>query len=188
MERTKVCQGYLDVRTACSLIDKLFVLMSQLITRRALEALHSHGFVHADLKPANVMWSGSDGCFKLLDFGLTFHTAESELHQVQTKGYQAPEAAEWNRYKEELKRERLRAGGGGKKRKMQQTACLNLSATVEEEELEEEELVEQEEEEVEALKQSDKEEWPSESSGVFTASEFSQASPPVTGKTGVSAK
>ncbi len=55
---------------------------------RALAALHSRDFVHADLKPANVMWSGADGCFKLLDFGLTFHTAESELHQIQTKGEQ----------------------------------------------------------------------------------------------------
>ena len=32
------------------------------------------------------MWSSYDGCFKLLDFGLTFHTEESDLHQIQSSG------------------------------------------------------------------------------------------------------
>ena len=53
---------------------------------RSLAALHDNSFVHADLKPANVMWSSYDGCFKLLDFGLTFHTEESDLHQIQSSG------------------------------------------------------------------------------------------------------
>ncbi len=52
----------------------------------SLESLHSQKFVHADLKPANVMWSPLDGAFKLLDFGLSFHTAEANIHQIQTKG------------------------------------------------------------------------------------------------------
>ena len=69
---------------------------------RSLDGLHSNDFVHADLKPGNVMWSCVDGCFKLLDFSLTFHAEETDLHQIQTKGYQAPEAAEWNGYKEEV--------------------------------------------------------------------------------------
>ena len=49
------------------------------------------------------MWSSVDGCFKVLDFSLTFHKEDSDLHQIQTKGYQAPEAAEWNTYKEEVR-------------------------------------------------------------------------------------
>ena len=53
---------------------------------RSLAALHDNLFVHADLKPANVMWSSYDGCFKLLDFGLTFHTEETDLHQIQSSG------------------------------------------------------------------------------------------------------
>ena len=53
---------------------------------RSLAALHDNSFVHADLKPANVMWSSYDGCFKLLDFGLTFHTEEVDLHQIQSSG------------------------------------------------------------------------------------------------------
>lgn len=56
------------------------------ISFRSLHSLHCRSFVHADLKPANLMWSVNDGCFKLLDFGLTFHTNEKDLHQVQTKG------------------------------------------------------------------------------------------------------
>ena len=78
---------------------------------RSLDGLHSCGFVHADLKPGNVMWSSVDGCFKVLDFSLTFHKEDSDLHQIQTKGYQAPEAAEWNTYKEEV-RERSPARPG----------------------------------------------------------------------------
>ena len=49
---------------------------------KAIQALHANSFVHADLKPANIMWSAYDGAFKLLDFGLTFHTEEPDLHQV----------------------------------------------------------------------------------------------------------
>jgi len=52
----------------------------------ALSSLHSRSYVHADLKPANLMWSSYDGCFKLLDFGLTFHTDEQDLHQIQSTG------------------------------------------------------------------------------------------------------
>ena len=54
------------------------------------------------------MWSCYDGAFKLLDFGLTFHNDEPDLHQIQSSGYKAPEAAEWNKFKEEEKRSRKR--------------------------------------------------------------------------------
>jgi len=73
-----------------------------------LKSLHEKDFAHADLKPANIMWSSHDGRFKLLDFGLTFHADEDELHQIQSPGYKAPEAAEWNKYKDDLKKKRKR--------------------------------------------------------------------------------
>lgn len=38
----------------------------------ALAFLHREGYVHADLKPRNVLWSADDECFKLIDFGLSF--------------------------------------------------------------------------------------------------------------------
>jgi len=74
----------------------------------ALIGLHEKDFVHADLKPANIMWSSYDGRFKLLDFGLTFHADEDDLHQIQSPGYKAPEAAEWNKFKDEAKKKRKR--------------------------------------------------------------------------------
>lgn len=54
------------------------------------------------------MWSCYDGRFKLLDFGLTFHLEEEDLHQIQSPGYKAPEAGEWNKYKDEMKKKRKR--------------------------------------------------------------------------------
>lgn len=38
----------------------------------ALSFLHREGYVHADLKPRNILWSADDECFKLIDFGLSF--------------------------------------------------------------------------------------------------------------------
>lgn len=38
----------------------------------ALAFLHREGYVHADLKPRNILWSADDECFKLIDFGLSF--------------------------------------------------------------------------------------------------------------------
>ena len=73
-----------------------------------MKSLHDKNFAHADLKPANIMWSSFDGRFKLLDFGLTFHTDEDELHQIQSPGYKSPEANEWNKYKDDQKKKRKR--------------------------------------------------------------------------------
>lgn len=118
----------------------------------SLCSLHSSHFVHADLKPANIMWSANEGCFKLLDFGLTFHTSELDLHQIQTKGYQAPEAAKWNAYKDNLKKQRKRKLQGTLGELNRAPENRNVSSN----------------EEAKA-----KERWPSESSGIFTASEIS---------------
>ena len=43
-----------------------------------------------------------------MDFGLTFHTDEDELHQIQSPGYKSPEATEWNKYKDDQKKKRKR--------------------------------------------------------------------------------
>lgn len=48
----------------------------------ALAFLHREGYVHADLKPRNILWSADDECFKLIDFGLTF----KEGNQVGVSG------------------------------------------------------------------------------------------------------
>lgn len=48
----------------------------------ALSFLHREGYVHADLKPRNILWSADDECFKLIDFGLSF----KEGNQVGVSG------------------------------------------------------------------------------------------------------
>eukprot|EP00096_Caligus_rogercresseyi_P011551 TRINITY_DN4561_c0_g1_i1.p1 TRINITY_DN4561_c0_g1~~TRINITY_DN4561_c0_g1_i1.p1 ORF type:complete len:443 (-),score=116.70 TRINITY_DN4561_c0_g1_i1:64-1392(-) len=74
----------------------------------ALQRLHFNRYAHGDLKPANVMWSAEEGYFKVIDYGLAFHADETELHQIQSSGYRAPECTEWNTYKEILKKRRRR--------------------------------------------------------------------------------
>ncbi|XP_013978519.1 serine/threonine-protein kinase Kist isoform X1 [Salmo salar] len=58
----------------------------------ALAFLHREGYVHADLKPRNVLWSADDECFKLIDFGLSFKEGNQDVKYIQTDGYRAPEA------------------------------------------------------------------------------------------------
>ncbi|KAM3875959.1 serine/threonine-protein kinase Kist isoform 1-T1 [Diretmus argenteus] len=58
----------------------------------ALAFLHREGYVHADLKPRNILWSADDECFKLIDFGLSFKEGNQDVKYIQTDGYRAPEA------------------------------------------------------------------------------------------------
>jgi len=74
----------------------------------SLRALHKANLVHADLKPANILWSGHEGVFKCIDFGLSFSTEEEDIHQIQSSGYRSPEAATWNTHKEAQKVKRKR--------------------------------------------------------------------------------
>ncbi|XP_032382335.1 serine/threonine-protein kinase Kist isoform X1 [Etheostoma spectabile] len=58
----------------------------------ALAFLHREGYVHADLKPRNILWGADDEGFKLIDFGLSFKEGNQDVKYIQTDGYRAPEA------------------------------------------------------------------------------------------------
>ncbi|XP_067230057.1 serine/threonine-protein kinase Kist isoform X1 [Chanodichthys erythropterus] len=95
----------------CLLLELLDVSVSELLVRasnqghsmwliqhcardvlEALSFLHREGYVHADLKPRNILWSADDECFKLIDFGLSFKEGHQDVKYIQTDGYRAPEA------------------------------------------------------------------------------------------------
>ncbi|XP_053739690.1 serine/threonine-protein kinase Kist isoform X1 [Synchiropus splendidus] len=112
--------NYMDVATRCLLLELLDISVSELLVRavgssqsghrpqqghslwlvqrcgrdilEALAFLHREGFVHADLKPRNILWSADDECFKLIDFGLSFKEGNQDVKYIQTDGYRAPEA------------------------------------------------------------------------------------------------
>ncbi|XP_068445720.1 serine/threonine-protein kinase Kist isoform X2 [Clinocottus analis] len=115
------CMG---VATRCLLLELLDVSVSDLLVRssidtqsarpqqghsmwliqhcardllEALSFLHREGYVHADLKPRNILWSADDECFKLIDFGLSFKEGNQDVKYIQTDGYRAPEAELQNR-------------------------------------------------------------------------------------------
>ncbi|XP_028856901.1 serine/threonine-protein kinase Kist [Denticeps clupeoides] len=101
----------MGVSTRCLLLELLDVSVSELLVRASnqghsmwliqhcardilegLAFLHREGYVHADLKPRNVLWSADDECFKLIDFGLSFKEGHQDVKYIQTDGYRAPEA------------------------------------------------------------------------------------------------
>ena len=67
-----------------------------------LVALHKMGYVHGDLKPGNIMWSGQEGCFKCFDFGLSYRVSDRSKHVIQSPGYRAPEIVRGNKSCQEL--------------------------------------------------------------------------------------
>ena len=58
----------------------------------ALGALHSHGVLHLDLKPANIM-IGPDGHVRLIDFGIADLIGNTREVSLGTPGYASPEVA-----------------------------------------------------------------------------------------------
>eukprot|EP01102_Stenamoeba_stenopodia_P023259 TRINITY_DN9959_c0_g1_i1.p1 TRINITY_DN9959_c0_g1~~TRINITY_DN9959_c0_g1_i1.p1 ORF type:complete len:348 (+),score=38.51 TRINITY_DN9959_c0_g1_i1:292-1335(+) len=59
-----------------------------------LSEIHHKGWIHADVKPSNILWDPTESCWKLTDFGLAIPKGEvsdnAALH-VQSPGYRAPE-------------------------------------------------------------------------------------------------
>ncbi len=59
---------------------------------QALAKVHSHGWRHLDLKPANILLDLRAGCVKLADFGSNRHVADVGAHTYAgTASWQAPE-------------------------------------------------------------------------------------------------
>ncbi|KAK7889066.1 hypothetical protein WMY93_024626 [Mugilogobius chulae] len=99
LELLDVSVSELLLRAGASLCDRPqqghSLWLVQHCARDVLEALaflHREGYVHADLKPRNVLWSADDQCFKLIDFGLSFKEGNQDVKYIQTDGYRAPEA------------------------------------------------------------------------------------------------
>jgi len=54
----------------------LLCIILTIFVTSGLKYLHKAGFVHADVKPRNLLWSPQDGCMKIIDFSLTFHVED----------------------------------------------------------------------------------------------------------------
>ena len=55
-----------------------------------LEYLRIKGIVHRDIKLENILYSQTDGNFKIADFGLAIKVDQLETKIVGTPGYMAP--------------------------------------------------------------------------------------------------
>lgn len=75
-------------------IDLLPILIQ---TARGLFVAHSHGVIHRDVKPANIMVADS-GAVKITDFGVSYSTGQGQITQdgmvVGTAQYISPEQAQ----------------------------------------------------------------------------------------------
>ena len=58
---------------------------------RGLQTMHEAGFVHADMKPNNVLFNSDDGTVKIIDFGQSCPIGEVKERIQGTPDYIAPE-------------------------------------------------------------------------------------------------
>lgn len=78
-------------------MDPLQLLPILIQTARGLFVAHSHGVIHRDVKPANIMVS-DNGEVKITDFGVSYSTNQEQITQdgmvVGTAQYISPEQAQ----------------------------------------------------------------------------------------------
>lgn len=78
-------------------MDPLELLPILIQVARGLFVAHSHGVIHRDVKPANIMVS-DDGEVKITDFGVSYSTDQAQITQdgmvVGTAQYISPEQAQ----------------------------------------------------------------------------------------------
>lgn len=78
-------------------MDPLELLPILVQVARGLYVAHSHGVIHRDVKPANIMVS-KDGEVKITDFGVSYSTNQAQITQdgmvVGTAQYISPEQAQ----------------------------------------------------------------------------------------------
>ncbi len=71
-----------------SRLDHFLIIFRKIVS--GLAALHEHGFVHADMKPNNIIL-GPDGAVKIIDFGQSCRIGHKKLRIQGTPDYIAPE-------------------------------------------------------------------------------------------------
>ncbi|MCH7700593.1 MAG: serine/threonine protein kinase [Planctomycetes bacterium] len=69
-------------------LDELLAICGQVC--QGLHALHQAGYVHADIKPHNILWS-LEGVVKVIDFGQSCHMGHRKKRIQGTPDYIAPE-------------------------------------------------------------------------------------------------
>ena len=78
-------------------MDPIRLLPILIQTARGLFVAHSHGVIHRDVKPANIMVS-DNGEVKITDFGVSYSTGQGQITQdgmvVGTAQYISPEQAQ----------------------------------------------------------------------------------------------
>ena len=111
----QVCSGTLAALAGAPCPISVVAGLSQRLLR-ALAALHAMGCVHADVKPANILWCAEEADIKLSDLGLSYWLVSAQtaapiaLNCIASKGYRAPEAIEWNDMSTEKRRTQATAG------------------------------------------------------------------------------
>ena len=90
-------QSLADVYRTEGAIPPTRLLPILIQTARGLYVAHSHGVIHRDVKPANIMVSSS-GEVKITDFGVSYSTNQAQITQdgmvVGTAQYISPEQAQ----------------------------------------------------------------------------------------------